>query len=343
MRQLKNILYVQTQGAWLHKKGENILLDVEQVTQARLPIHKLEGIVCFGRVALSPALMAHCCENGITITHLNRYGRFQARVEGAVSGNVLLRRAQYRIGDVEAESLAIAKHFIVGKVHNQCTVIKRYLRDYQHEISEETRAELQRAQTRLGNILPKVLHCQDAPTLLGHEGDAGAAYFAVFSHFIRQPDFTFEQRSRRPPRDPINALLSFFYTLMTHDCRSALESSGLDPASGFFHQLRPGRASLALDMLEEFRPMVDRFVLSLINRQQLNVKDFSTKENGAVMLTEDSRKTALHAWQTRKQQKIKHEWFEETVEIGVLPWLQAQILARHLRGDCDAYVPFLWK
>lgn len=343
MKPLKNVLYVQTQGAWLHKKGENLVMNVEQQTQARIPIHKLEGVICFGRVSLSPALMAHCCENGITITHLNQYGKFLGRIEGAVSGNVLLRRSQYRIGDKPADSIAIARHFIVGKLHNQRSVIRRYQRDYKDQLDTPTSHALQHASQRLAAILPKVLHCQRLPTLLGHEGDAAAEYFGVFDTFIRQADFVFDSRNRRPPRDPVNALLSFFYTMMTHDCRSALESSGLDPASGFFHQLRPGRPSLALDLLEEFRPLVDRFVLSLINRKQLHHKDFMTKENGAVILTDNARKTALAAWQERKQQTITHEWFDESVAIGLLPWLQAQILARHLRGDCDAYVPFLWK
>lgn len=343
MRPLKNTLYVQTQGAWLHKEGENIVMNVERETKGRVPIHKLDALVCIGQVSLSPALMAHCTDNGITITHLNQFGKFQARIEGAVSGNVLLRREQYRINDDAPRNQAICHSIVLGKVHNQRQVIRRYLRDYKDSLSKDDFNQLDNAQNKLKHGLSKILLCENLPDLLGREGEMASVYFAVFALFIRNPDFGFDSRQRRPPRDPINALLSFAYTLMTHECRSACESVGLDPACGFFHQLRPGRASLALDLVEEFRPMVDRFVLSLVNKKQLTVKDFNVQENGAVLLNDAGRNTFFKAWHDRKQQQIYHEWFAETAPFGLLPHLQATIMARHVRGDSDAYVPFLWK
>jgi CRISPR-associated protein Cas1 len=343
MRPLRNVIYVQTQESWLHKDNDNLVLKVDKETRARLPIHKLQGLVCFGQVTVSPYLMAHCAENGITITFLNLYGKFLARVEGAVSGNVLLRRTQHLTGHDQQQSLAIAKTMLTGKLYNQRYVLRRYLRDHGDNINPDNRSELQTAEQQITRYLAHLPLAKDNSELMGYEGKAADDYFAVFKHLIRQPDFTFDHRRRRPPTDPVNALLSFCYTLSTHDCRSALETTGLDPASGFLHQLRSGRPSLALDLVEEFRPMTDRFILSLINKRQLLKKDFETLANGSVILKEDGRKTLLAAWQDRKQDTIMHPWFEETVPIGLLPWLQAQILARHLRGDCDSYVPFLWK
>lgn len=346
MRALKNVLFVQTQQAWLKKEGENIVLKVDKETKGRIPIHKLESLVCFGQVSISPALMAHCTENGVTITFLNQYGRYQARVEGAVSGNVLLRQSQYLASensDSQSKSLAIAQNMMLGKIHNQRYVINRYIRDYKTQLDTKTLNDLTQVQKQLARSLEKILKVKQLPELLGYEGQASALYFSIFEHLIRQKTFNFKTRNRKPPTDAVNALLSFFYVIMMHDCRSALETVGLDPACGFYHQLRPGRMSLALDMMEEFRPMIDRFVLSLINKKQVTQKDFETQENGAVVLKDKARSNSLKAWHERKQKTIRHEWFEETVPIGLLPWLQAQILARHLRGDCDAYIPFLWK
>ncbi|WP_315043035.1 type I-C CRISPR-associated endonuclease Cas1c [Faucicola mancuniensis] len=344
MRPLKNTLYVQTQNAWLNKDGENIVLkNVEREVKGRVPIHKIGGIVCFGQVSLSPALMAHCTANGITITFLNQFGKFQARVEGAVSGNVLLRREQYRIADDSKRSLAISQTIILGKVFNQRQVIRRYLRDYKDSLDADSQTRLDKAQKYLELGLNRVIQTQNNAELLGREGELASEYFAVFPHFIRHADFDFAKRTRNPPTDPVNALLSFAYTLMTHECRSALETVGLDPNSGFFHQLRAGRPSLALDMVEEFRPMIDRFVLSLINKKQLGKKDFTTLHNGAVVLKDEPRQLFLKAWHDRKQQSLYHEWFEETVPFGLLPHLQATIMVRHIRGDIDSYVPFLWK
>lgn len=344
MRPLRNVIYIQTQNAWVHKDNDNLVMKVDGELKARVPVHKLQGLVCFGQVSISPYLMAHCAENGITITYLNQFGKFLARVEGPVSGNVLLRRTQHLTGADRGKSVVIAKTLLSGKLYNQRAVLKRYLRDYGDKPNAgEMAAELATAEKRVARCLHQLSDCDTIDTLMGREGEAAQVYFGVFRHLIRQPGFSFDARRRRPPTDPVNALLSFCYTLLIHDCRSALESTGLDPASGFLHQLRSGRPSLALDLAEEFRPIVDRFVLSLINKRQLGVKDFETWPNGSVTLKEEPRRTLLAAWQDRKQDNLTHPWFEESVPVGMLPWLQAQILARHLRGDCDSYVPFLWK
>lgn len=343
MRPIKNTLFVQTQGAWLNKQGENVVMNVDHEVKGRLPIHQLDAIVCFGQVSISPALMAYCTDNAMTITHLNRYGKFQARIEGAVSGNVLLRREQYRIGDDPKRVQPICHSIILGKVHNQRQVVRRYLRDYKSQLDTEVVERLESVQIRLEHGLHKILATENLPDLLGREGEMASLYFSVFPYFIRNSDFHFAKRTRNPPTDAMNALLSFTYTLMTHECRSALETVGLDPACGVFHQLRAGRPSLALDLVEEFRPIVDRFVLSLVNKKQLSKSDFKTEASGAVWLKDEARSIFFRAWHDRKQQTIYHEWFEETVPFGLLPHLQATIMARHIRGDIDAYIPFLWK
>lgn len=340
MRPLRNVIYIQTQNSWLHKDNDNLVLKVDKETIGRVPIHKLQGLICFGQVTVSPYLMAHCAENGITITFLNLYGKYLARVEGPVSGNVLLRRTQHLTGNNVEKSVAIAQTMLTGKLYNQRYVLRRYIRDHGDDSAVD---QLQAAEQQITRHLAHLPTCDSIDTLMGYEGKAATEYFGVFKHLIRQPNFEFDTRRRRPPTDPVNALLSFCYTLLIHDCRSALETTGLDPASGFLHQLRSGRPSLALDLVEEFRPMVDRFVLSLINKRQLVIKDFETLPNGSVVLKDNARKTLLTAWQDRKQDTLLHPWFEETVPIGLLPWLQAQVLARFLRGDCDSYVPFLWK
>ena len=260
-----------------------------------------------------------------------------------MSGNVLLRRKQHLTAHDLASSLMIARSMLSGKLYNQRAVIRRYLRDYAEYLASTELAELEYADKRITRCISQLSGCNAIDELMGREGEAAQVYFGVFHHLIRQNGFEFLTRQRRPPKDPINALLSFSYTLLTHDYRSALETTGLDPASGFLHQLRSGRPSLALDMAEELRPMIDRFVLSLINKKQILTKDFESWPNGAVTLKDDARKTFLAAWQDRKQDTILHPWFEETVPFGLIPWLQAQILARHLRGDVDSYIPFLWK
>lgn len=344
MRRQLNTLYVTTDGAWLRKDGANVVLEVEREERARLPAHMLEGLVCIGRVGVSPQLLGFCCEQGITISYLTPQGRFLARVEGPVSGNVLLRRAQYRASDEPKRCAAIVRNLLVGKIHNQRAVLARGWRDHGAHLADVP--TFLHALKRLKRIPYRLLQESDVDLLRGLEGEAAQAYFGVFGQLVcvESPSLGFGGRNRRPPRDAFNALLSFFYTLLTHDCRSALESVGLDPAVGFLHRDRPGRASLALDLAEEFRPLLgERLALSLINRRQLNERDFETFDNGAVLLRGGARKTALVAYQERKREQLQHGFLGEKIDIGLLPFVQAQLLARHLRGDLDGYPSFLWK
>lgn len=346
MRRQLNTLYVTTEGAWLKKDGANIVMEVDGAELGRLPAHMLASLVCFGRVLVSAPLLGYCAEQGITVCYLTTNGKFLARVEGPVSGNVLLRREQYRRTDDRQGRVAIVRNVLLGKVHNQRAVVSRGLRDHGDSLDETARDALAHVRIRLRRIAHKLLLESDPDVLRGLEGEAAQAYFGVFDHLIRVDGkaLRFKSRSRRPPTDPINALLSFLYTLVTHDCRSALESVGLDPAVGFLHRDRPGRPSLALDLLEEFRPLLaDRLALSLLNRKQLGERDFITFDNGAVLLKEDARKTVLTAYQERKREELRHLFLEEKLPIGLFPAIQAQLLARHLRGDLEAYPPFLWK
>lgn len=346
MRRQLNTLYVTTEGAWLKKDGANIVMQVDGAERARVPAHMLESLVCIGRVLVSPPLLGYCAEQGISVSYLTERGKFLARVEGPVSGNVLLRREQYRRSDDRPRCAAIVRSILLGKVHNQRAVVRRALRDYGGSLGAPVSAALGRAGKSLRHILDKLLRESDPDVLRGLEGEAAQAYFGVFDHLVRTNSavLRFNGRSRRPPTDPVNALLSFLYTLLTHDCRSALESAGLDPAVGFLHRDRPGRPSLALDLLEEFRPLLaDRLALSLLNRKQLNERHFVTLDNGAVSLKEDARKTVLTAYQERKREELRHAFLEEKIPIGLFPAIQAQLLARHLRGDLEAYPPFLWK
>lgn len=343
MKKLLNTVYVTTEGAALKKDGENLVAEVEGVEKARVPLHMLASVVAFGPILLSPALIGTCAERGITIALMDRVGRFQARVEGPVSGNVLLRRAQYRAAD-RAED--IVRSIVMGKVANQRAVIRRSLRDYGAEMPTAARAALEAATDRMAMILRRVqLSDATVDEMRGSEGEAANLYFAGFDHLIRSPDaeLRWTQRSRRPPLDAMNALLSFLYTLLTHDCRSACEAVGLDPAVGFLHRDRPGRPSLALDLMEELRaPLADRLALSLVNRRQLRAADFRQMEGGAVLLTDDARKLVLTAWQERKKEERLHPFLAEKAPFGLVPYLQAQMLARHLRGDIDAYPPWFW-
>lgn len=344
MRRQLNTLYVTTDGSWLHKDGANIVLEVDRVERARLPVHMMHSVLCIGRVAVSSQLLGYCAENGISVCYLTSAGRFLARVEGPVSGNVLLRRAQYRCSDDSKTRAAIVRNLLAGKIHNQRAVLLRGWRD--HGASLRDNARFRHALQRLKRIPERVLQCQDVDVLRGLEGEAAQSYFGVFGQLIRAEPavLQFGGRNRRPPRDAFNALLSFLYTLLTHDCRSALETVGLDPAVGFLHRDRPGRPSLALDLAEEFRPLLgERLALSLINRRQLGERDFQVFDNGAVLLKEDARKTVLVAYQERKREQLHHHFLEEKVDIGMLPFVQAQLLARHLRGDLDGYPPFLWR
>lgn len=343
MKKLLNTVYVTTEGAALKKDGENLVAEIEGAEKSRVPMHMLSSVVAFGPILLSPALIGACAERSITIVLLDRAGRFQARIEGPVTGNVLLRRAQYKAADTPEE---ITRSIVIGKIANQRAVIRRALRDYGDEMNIPARTALEAATDRMAMILRRVQHRDDSLDLLrGSEGEAATQYFGVFDHLIRSPDpeLRWTSRSRRPPLDAINALLSFLYTLLTHDCRSACEAVGLDPAVGFLHRDRPGRPSLALDLMEELRaPLADRLALSLVNRRQLRASDFRQMDGGAVLLTDEARRTVLTAWQERKKEERLHPFLQETAPFGLVPYLQAQMLARHLRGDLDAYPPWFW-
>ena len=343
MKKLLNTLYVTTQGAYLAKEGETVAVKIDQEVRLRIPVHTIGGIVCFGNVSCSPFLMGFCSENGICISFLNQHGRFLARVQGPVSGNVLLRREQYRSADNDDLSGKLAKAFVTGKVANCRTVLQRALRDHSGKIDEEA---LRLALDNLNRTLKSLELNQTLNEVRGLEGHAAHTYFSVFDHLIvaQKDEFSFQERNRRPPMDNVNCLLSFIYTLLVHDCRSALESVGLDPAVGFLHRDRPGRPGLALDLMEEFRPFfADRLVLSLINLRQVQHKGFKKTEAGSVVMNDETRKVLLVAYQERKQEEILHPFLEEKVSIGMLFHVQALFLARCLRGDLDGYPPFIWK
>jgi CRISPR-associated protein Cas1 len=343
VKKLLNTLYVTTEGASLRKDGENLVAEVEGAERARVPLHMLGSVVAFGPVLVSPALMGACAGGGITMVLLDRAGRFQARVEGPVTGNVLLRRAQHRATEAPVE---IVRSLVLGKVANQRAVLMRSLRDHGEGQPPEAREAVEATAERLAQILRRAERADaTAEALRGSEGEAANLYFAVFGHLVRSPDpgMAWRGRSRRPPLDPMNAVLSFLYTLLAHDCRSACEGVGLDPAMGFLHRDRPGRPSLALDLMEELRaPLADRLALSLFNRRQLRERDFWTLDGGAVLMSDEARKLVLTAWQERKKEERLHPFLNERAPWGLVPWLQAQLLARHLRGDLDAYPPWFW-
>lgn len=343
MKKLLNTLFVTTQGAYLCHEGESVLVKTENETRLRVPIHMLGGIVCFGQVSCSQPLMGLCGEKGVLISFLTEYGQFLARVHGPVSGNVLLRREQYRLADKSESAVMIARTVIIGKVANSRTVLQRALRDHAEKDGQE---EIEIAVRRLGHLLKELESPLPLESLRGKEGDAANTYFGVFNHLItaQKDDFFFTARSRRPPLDNMNALLSFLYTLLAHDASAALEAVGLDPQVGFLHAERPGRPSLALDLMEEFRPfLADRLALSLVNLRQVQGKDFERTESGAVNMSDAARKELLTAYQKRKQEEILHPFLGETAPIGLLFHLQALLMARHLRGDLDGYPPFIWK
>ncbi|EKM99106.1 type I-C CRISPR-associated endonuclease Cas1c [Acidocella sp. MX-AZ02] len=344
MRRHLNTIYVTTENAWVRKDGENLVVEAEAQELGRAPLHMLSGLICFSRAGASPAALAACAEAGICVSFLEPNGRFLARMEGARSGNVLLRRGQYRSADDGGRSVPIVRGIVAAKTANQRAVVRRALRDHGETLTDEACGALARAETRLSDVVRRVLLNDSVALLRGLEGEAAQVYFAVFTHLIRAEEFSFSVRSRRPPLDPVNALLSFLYAMLGHDCRSALEGVGLDPQVGFLHADRPGRASLALDLMEEFRPILaDRLVLSLINRRQLTSRDFVIEEGGAVRLTDDARKTVLVAYQERKKDELVHPFLNEKVTLGLVPHIQAQLLARHLRGDLDGYPAFIWK
>jgi CRISPR-associated protein Cas1 len=344
MRHLLNTLFVTSEGAALSKEGETVEVKVENEIKAKIPIHTLAGIIVFGNAYFSPPLMGLCAENQVSVSFLSEYGRFIAKVVGPVSGNVLLRREQYRRADDPISSAEIARTLVIGKIANGRTVLQRALRDHPENPSI---LEIQSAIDKMANILQSLT--SDGLSLdvvRGKEGEAGNYYFDVFDHLIisQKNDFTFQKRNRHPPLDRVNSLLSFFYTLLMHDIESALETVGLDPAVGFLHRDRPGRPGLALDLMEELRPFIaDRLTLSLINRNQLHAKDFKVSESGAITIDPDTKKLVLSAYQTRKKEDITHPYLGEKIAVGLLPFVQAMLLARYLRRDIDGYPPFIWK
>jgi CRISPR-associated protein Cas1 len=343
MKKHLNTLFVTTQGAYLSKEGETVVVKVDGEIKLRVPVHTIAGIVCFGNVSCSPYLMGFCAENDVAISFLSEHGRFLAKVQGPVSGNVLLRREQYRRADDLRFSAGVAKSILTGKITNSRAVLQRVLRDHADKIDEQ---EVRAAVARLSHLLDFFDKEQSLDELRGIEGDAAHVYFNVFDHLIiaQKETFHFDERNRRPPLDNVNCLLSFTYTLLMHDIRSALESVGLDPAVGFLHRDRPGRPGLALDLMEEFRPFIaDRMVLSMINLQQIQDKGFKKMDSGAVIMDDDARKTLLVAYQERKQEEITHPFLNEKIMIGMLFHIQSMLMARYLRGDLDGYPPFIWK
>ena len=343
MKKLLNTLYITTPDRYLSLDGENVVVSENHKEIARMPLHNLERIMAFGCAGASPALMGKCVSESRELVFLSRSGRFLARAEGEVNGNVLLRRTQYRIADSPAESLGIARNMIAAKLYNSRWTLERTMRDHALRIDP---AKFEEKSAYLQNSIKAAVSAPDADSLRGIEGEAASVYFSVFDDMILQQkdDFRFTVRSRRPPLDRVNALLSFAYALCTGMCTSALEAVGLDPYVGFLHTDRPGRRSLALDLVEEFRAlMCDRFVLTLINKRTISPEQFDLREDGAVLLNEDGRRTFLTAWQKRKDDELRHPFLDEKVQWGMLPYAQALLLARYLRGDLDAYPPFLWK
>lgn len=343
MKQLLNTLFVTTQGSYLSKKGDTVLVNVEHETRLRVPIHTLGSIVCFGNVGCSPFLMGLCGEAKVHLAFLTENGRFLARVHGPVNGNVLLRKEQYRRSDSLKDSAEIARSIVLAKIANCRVVLQRALRDRPDPSPDSS---VSKSLNDLAGSLDDLKCPAVLDSVRGIEGIAANTYFEVFDHLITadKDAFFFRDRNRRPPQDNVNALLSFIYTLLVHDISAALEAVGLDPAVGFLHRDRPGRASLALDMMEEFRPfLADRLVLSLINRQQVKSSGFQKTESGAVTMDDDTRKTVLVAWQKRKQEELVHPFLQEKIKIGLLPHVQAMLMARFLRGDLDGYPPFLWR
>ena len=343
MKRLLNTLYVTSNNRYLSLDGENVVVLEEQKEIGRVPLHNLESIVTFGYTGASPALMGTCAKKNIDLCFMSGNGRFLARVSGEVRGTVLLRKQQYKISGDKEQSLCIARNFITGKIYNSRWVLERASRDYSLRLDSIL---LKKKSSMLADSLHAVRKCKDASELLGIEGEAASLYFSVFDDLILQQkeDFYFKGRNKRPPLDRVNAMLSFTYSLLAGMCGSALESVGLDPYVGFMHTDRPGRMSLALDLMEEFRSvMADRFVLTLINKRIVKKEGFIQKENGAVVLDDETRKAFLSAWQAKKQETIKHPFLEEKIEWGMAPYVQALLLARYIRGDLDEYPPFFWK
>ncbi len=343
MRHLLNTLFVTSEDAWLSLDGENVVVNREKKEIARFPLHNLQMILCFSYAGASPALMGACTQRDIGLAFCSPRGRFLARVSGISRGNVLLRRSQYRAADDPAESCRIARSMIFGKVYNARWSIERTRRDHKMRIEDNAFCAVSES---LKLLLPQILDVEDSESLLGLEGAAANSYFQVFDNMLlrQKEEFFFHGRNRRPPMDNVNAMLSFAYSLLANDCASALESVGLDAYVGFLHRDRPGRTSLALDIMEELRPCwADRFVLTAVNNRIVSGEDFVREESGAVRMTDSGRQKFLKQWQLKKQEIITHPYLEEKIPWGLVPYVQALLLARYLRGDMDGYPPFLWK
>lgn len=343
MRKLLNTLYVMTESCYLTLDGENIVVLDGEKTLGRFPLHTLENIICFTYKGASPALMGACAERNIGMSFFSPRGKFLARATGKEYGNVLLRKEQYRISDEEKRSCAYAKNMITGKIFNSRWCIERTLRDHSYRVNVEKLKEISQI---LYETLPKIENVSSLDELRGVEGKAAEQYFSIFNELIlnQKEDFYFQTRNRRPPLDNVNAILSFVYTILAGDCANALESVGLDPYVGFMHGDRPGRTSLALDLMEELRPVLgDRFVLTLINTKSIHAEHFERQKDNAVLLNDEGRKVFFNAWQNHKKEKITHPFLKEKIEWGLVPYVQALLLARTIRGDLDEYPPFFWK
>jgi CRISP-associated protein Cas1 len=343
MKRYLNTLYVTTQKTYLHKDGETVAVMHGEETVAHIPLVTLDSIVCFGNISMSPFLLGACPEYNITVSFLSEQGKFLARSQGPVAGNVLLRKAQYRFSDNEKKSAEIARFFLIGKIANQKTVLQRAIRDHAEKVDV---VAIQSVCTELDLELKQIEKETDLDKLRGMEGDSAKAYFSVFNNLIlsQKEDFYFKERNRRPPLDNVNAMLSFTYTLLYHDMCSALEVCGLDPAVGFLHRDRPGRLSLALDLIEEFRPFfADRLVLSLINKNIINGKQFEKTASGAVLMNDESRHALIDAYQNKKGTSVNHPYVEKDMYLAILFQTQAQLLARYIRGDIDGYPVYIWR
>lgn len=343
MKKLLNTLYNMNPNVYLALDGENIVARMENEEVSRRPLHNFENIITTGYSGASPALIGKCVEKNISVSFLKQNGRFLAKVTGKTQGNVLLRRTQYRMADDEKQSLEIAKSFIIGKIYNGRSVVERAVRDYKLRLDVD---KLKHISKQLNQTILRVRYAEDDGQLRGYEGEAAKYYFSIFDDLILQQkdDFIFQGRNKRPPLDNVNALLSYFYTILGRMCSSALETVGLDPYVGFMHTDRPGRESLALDLMEELRHvMVDRFVLTLINKKMIKADDFYQKENGAMLIKTESKKAMIQLWEDKKKERIMHPFLREKIEWGLVPYVQALILARYIRGDINAYPPFMWK
>ncbi|HMP40543.1 MAG TPA: type I-C CRISPR-associated endonuclease Cas1c [Roseiflexaceae bacterium] len=343
MRELLNVLYVQTQGSVLHLDHDAVTITVERELKLRLPLMRLSGIVMFGRVTITPFLIQRCAEDGRNLVWLDRNGRFKARVDGPTRGNVLLRRAQHLALSDAQRAQRIARQIVAAKLQNSRQILLRGARETSDQVAH---LALTQAAQQLAESIGNIKECRDLNLLRGIEGDAARAYFGVFGYHMRSngTDFVMDGRTRRPPRDRVNATISFLYALLRAECTAGLESVGLDPQVGFLHALRPGRPSLALDLMEELRPIVaDRLAMTLINRKQLQAEHFTDLPGGAVHLTDDGRKIVLQAYQKRKEEEVTHRALQQKIPIGLVPHIQARLLARYLRGDIEEYVPFLYR